>query len=152
MVTATAAIATAFAGAMTARNSVKDAGPISAVNGRNARTVKTAAPAPSVRSGSKGRRVASVPRGRIVRPGNDPNRGSNDRRSTDVRLHPMEERPSRAKATTSASGAAAVAATVANVANAAGLHRPHLGARKTALQRVRPRSKDRHRRLLQRSS
>jgi len=147
--TATAATATAFAGAMTARNSVKDAGPISAVNGRNARTVKTAAPAPSVRSGSKGRRVASVPRGRIVRPGNDPNRGSNDRRSTDVRLRPMEERPSRAKATTSASGAAAVAATVAN---AAGLHRPLLGARKTALQRVRPRSKDRHRRLLQRSS
>jgi hypothetical protein len=139
---------------MTARNSVKDAGPISAVNGRNARTVKTAAPAPSVRSGSKGRRVAAVPRsGRIthlLRTG--PIRGNSVRTSTDARLHPAQERPSRAKAITSASGAAAEAATVANAANTVGLHRRHLKARKAALQQPRPRSTDQHRRLLQRSS
>jgi hypothetical protein len=145
---------------MTARNSVKDAGPISAVNGRNARTVKTAAPAPSARSGSKGRRVATAPRsGRIahlLRTG--PIRGNSVRTNTDARLHPAQERPSRAKAITSASGAAAEAATVATVANAANaantaaLHRRHLEARKIALQQLRPRSKDQHRRLLQRRS
>ena len=145
--TATAATATAFAGAMSARTRVKGAtrSEITAVNERNDRTVKTATRAPNGHSGTQGRLAASVPWGRIAR--NGPNRASSVPRNAGARQPLRQARLIRGKAITSASAAVAAAATAAKGVNAPGIHRSHLGARKSELQPVPPRSKDRHRRL-----
>jgi hypothetical protein len=157
--TATAATATAFVGAMTVRTSVRDAGKINAVNDRNARTVKTVKTvtrAPSAhqesKGESKGRRAASVPRGRIAHLGNGPNRGNSVHRSLDARPLPVRARLNRAKAITNASAAVAAAATAAKEVSAMGIHRRHLGARSSESQQVPLRLKDRHRRRPYQSS
>jgi hypothetical protein len=152
--TATAATATAFAGAMSARTRVKGAtrSEITAVNDRNDRTVKTATRAPNGHSGTKGRRAASVPRGRIAHLGNGPNPGNSVHRSLDARLHPMQAHLNRAKAITNASAAVAAAATAAKGVSATGIHRRPLRARKSESQQVPLRLKDQHRRLPHKNS
>jgi hypothetical protein len=75
-----------------------------------------------------------------------PIRGSSARRSTGALPDPNPDRLNRAKAIAIASAAVAAAATAANAVSAAGLSRPHPGARKTALQQIPPRPKDRQRR------
>jgi hypothetical protein len=100
------------------------------VNGRNVRTVKTVTRVQSVRSESKGRRAASVPRGRIAHLRKGPIRESGVHRNTDALPCPRQERLMRGRAITSASAAVAAAATAANGVNAAGLHHRPLGQRK----------------------
>jgi len=120
------------------------------VNDRNDRTVKTATRAPNANSGTKGRLAASVPGGRIAR--NGPIRGSSVNRNAGARLHLRQARLICGKAIMSASAAVAVAATAAKGVNATGIHRSRLGARKSELQPVPLRSKDRHRRLPHKNS
>jgi hypothetical protein len=136
-------VASASAGATSVRTRVRDAGAITAVNVRNVRTVKTVTRVPSARSENKGRRAPSAPRGTIAHQRNGPIRGNSVRRNTDAPPDPSQERLNRAKAIAIASAAVAAAATAANGVNAAGPRRPHPGARKTALQRIPLRPKDR---------
>src|SRR5258708_3515675 len=142
-----ATVATASAGATSVRTRVRDAGAITAVNGRNVRTVKTVTRVQSARSENKGRRAASVPRGTIAHPRNGPIRGSRVHRNTDAHPHPRQERLMRGKAITSASAAVAAVATAANGVSAAGLHPRHLIERKPASPRGPPRPQERGRGL-----
>ena len=138
---------------MSVRARARDAtkGAITAVNGRNVRTVKTATHAPSAQSENKGenkdRRAGSVPRARTAHLRNG---SSNVHRNMDARLHLTQERLIRGKAITTASAAVAAAATatVANGENAREIRRRRRGARKSALQQAPPRSKGPHRRCL----